>query len=97
MGVLLSLWPRHRPDGPILGSEVKETVESGPDGLLKNVSSDGSCGTWAPLTPLGRIGYPIDVAKAVLFLASDQSEFITGQTIFVDGGVSLKPHWPYEL
>jgi NAD(P)-dependent dehydrogenase (short-subunit alcohol dehydrogenase family) len=54
-------------------------------------------GTWAPLTPLGRIGYPIDIARAVLYFAGDQSEFVTGQTLFVDGGVSLKPHWPYEF
>jgi NAD(P)-dependent dehydrogenase (short-subunit alcohol dehydrogenase family) len=54
-------------------------------------------GTWAPLTPLGRIGLPIDIAKAVLFFASAQSEFVTGQTLFVDGGLTSRPHWPYEL
>jgi NAD(P)-dependent dehydrogenase (short-subunit alcohol dehydrogenase family) len=54
-------------------------------------------GTWAPLTPLGRIGYPIDIARAVLFFAGDQSEFVTGQTLYVDGGVGVRPHWPYEL
>jgi len=35
---------------------------------------------------LGRPGRPADVANAVLFLASDESSFITGQTIYVDGG-----------
>ncbi len=54
-------------------------------------------GTWAPLTPLGRIGMPLDIAKAVLFFAGDQSEFVTGQTLFVDGGVGAKPQWPYEF
>jgi NAD(P)-dependent dehydrogenase (short-subunit alcohol dehydrogenase family) len=54
-------------------------------------------GTWAPLTPLGRIGLPLDIAKAVLFFAGDQSEFVTGQTLFVDGGVGAKPQWPYEF
>ncbi len=54
-------------------------------------------GTWAPLTPLGRIGLPIDIAKAVLFFATAQSEFVTGQTLFVDGGITSRPHWPYEL
>lgn len=54
-------------------------------------------GTWAPLTPLGRIGLPEDIAKAVLFFASDQSEFVTGQTLGVDGGVLSKPQWPYEF
>ena len=54
-------------------------------------------GTWAPVTPLGRIGMPLDIARAVLFFAGDQSEFVTGQTLFVDGGVGAKPQWPYEF
>lgn len=37
-------------------------------------------------TPLGRQGTPEEVAKAILFLASDMSSFITGQNIVVDGG-----------
>src|SRR5579859_2344464 len=53
-------------------------------------------GTWARLTPVGRIGTPGDVAHAVAFLASDAAEFITGQTIWVDGGLFSKPSWPYE-
>jgi 3-oxoacyl-[acyl-carrier protein] reductase len=36
---------------------------------------------------LGRIGKPGEVAQAVLFLASEQSDYITGQTIVVDGGI----------
>ncbi|MDX2269417.1 MAG: SDR family oxidoreductase [Bryobacter sp.] len=54
-------------------------------------------GTWAPLTPLGRIGLPMDIAKAVLFFSGSQSEFVTGQTLYVDGGIGSRPHWPYEL
>lgn len=54
-------------------------------------------GTWAPVTPLGRIGMPMDIARAVLFFAGDQSTFVTGQTLFVDGGVGAKPQWPYEF
>jgi NAD(P)-dependent dehydrogenase (short-subunit alcohol dehydrogenase family) len=38
--------------------------------------------------PLGRIGRPEDVASAALFLASDQSAFITGIELFVDGGTN---------
>ncbi|MEU8275459.1 SDR family NAD(P)-dependent oxidoreductase [Microbispora bryophytorum] len=36
--------------------------------------------------PMGRVGRPDEVASAVLFLASDQSTFITGIELFVDGG-----------
>jgi NAD(P)-dependent dehydrogenase (short-subunit alcohol dehydrogenase family) len=53
-------------------------------------------GTWAPLTPLRRIGTPLDVAKVVAFLASDQAAFVSGQTIWVDGGLFSLPAWPYE-
>jgi NAD(P)-dependent dehydrogenase (short-subunit alcohol dehydrogenase family) len=37
-------------------------------------------------TPLGRIGRPEDIADAAWFLASDESAFVTGTTLVVDGG-----------
>jgi 3(or 17)beta-hydroxysteroid dehydrogenase len=37
--------------------------------------------------PLGRMGEPIDVAYAVLYLASDQSKFVTGTELIIDGGI----------
>ena len=39
--------------------------------------------------PLGRIGNPEDIAHMALFLASDKSGYITGQTIAVDGGIVM--------
>ena len=39
--------------------------------------------------PLGRLGRPDDIAGAVLFLASDDADFITGQTISVSGGLTM--------
>jgi NAD(P)-dependent dehydrogenase (short-subunit alcohol dehydrogenase family) len=53
-------------------------------------------GTWARLTPLGRVGTPQDVARAVVFFASPASGFVTGQTLWVDGGLFSQPAWPYE-
>ncbi len=45
--------------------------------------------TYKKAIPLGRMGDPEDVAKAVIFLSSDQSNYMTGQIITVDGGMTL--------
>jgi NAD(P)-dependent dehydrogenase (short-subunit alcohol dehydrogenase family) len=55
---------------------------------------DDYAGTWGAVTPLGRVGLPQDVARAVRFLAGDDSSFITGQTLWVDGGLFTQPPWP---
>lgn len=39
---------------------------------------------------MGRMGYPEDVAEAVLFLCSDRASYITGTALTVDGGFTLK-------
>jgi NAD(P)-dependent dehydrogenase (short-subunit alcohol dehydrogenase family) len=83
-------------------------VELGPHRITVNCVAPGAietertkteaadfAGTWADLTPLGRVGTPADVANAVVFLAGESSAFITGQTIWVDGGLFSKPAWPY--
>lgn len=41
------------------------------------------------LIPLGRVGEPLDIAKAVLFLASELSDYITGQSLEVNGGLYM--------
>jgi len=83
-------------------------AELGPDGITVNCVAPGAievertrleapdyAGTWAKLTPVGRVGTPADIARAVAFFAADASDFITGQTLGVDGGVFSKPAWPY--
>ena len=70
--------------------------ELGPYGITANVVSPGAVQTgWIPhelekeiaaTYPLRRIGKPEDIAKAVIFFASDQAEWITGQVLQVGGG-----------
>ena len=43
------------------------------------------------LIPYGRIGEPQDIAKAAVWLASDESDYVVGTTLFVDGGMTLFP------
>ncbi len=65
--------------GPIDTEGLREligSVEGGPD-RLKGMAS---------IIPLGRIGSSDEIAKAAVFLASDDSSFITGIELFVDGG-----------
>jgi glucose 1-dehydrogenase len=43
------------------------------------------------LIPYGRIGEPTDIARAAVWLASDDSDYVVGATLFVDGGMTLFP------
>jgi glucose 1-dehydrogenase len=43
------------------------------------------------LIPYGRIGEPEDVARAAVWLASDESDYVVGTTLFIDGGMTLYP------
>jgi glucose 1-dehydrogenase len=43
------------------------------------------------LIPYDRVGIPEDIAKAAVWLASDESDYVTGATLFVDGGMTLYP------
>jgi 3-oxoacyl-[acyl-carrier protein] reductase len=71
-------------------------TELGPYGITVNVISPGAVQTgWIPYElekeiaatyPLRRIGEPEDIAKAVIFFASNQAEWITGQVLHVGGG-----------
>jgi NAD(P)-dependent dehydrogenase (short-subunit alcohol dehydrogenase family) len=48
----------------------------------------GFIASQAAAIPLGRVGLPDEIAKAVLFLASDDSSFVNGIELFVDGGMA---------
>ncbi len=66
--------------GVIVSPQTLDPVNSlGPEGLKQ----------FAGHVPVGRNGDPIDIANAFLFLASERASYITGQTLVVDGGVTL--------
>jgi NAD(P)-dependent dehydrogenase (short-subunit alcohol dehydrogenase family) len=52
--------------------------------------------TWGNITPVGRVGTPADVGGAVVFLASKEASFVSGQTLWVDGALFTQPAWPYD-
>lgn len=79
-------------------------VELGPSGIRSNAVAPGLIETrfasalvgnddvmkrYLDRTPLGRIGQPDEIAGAILFLASDASSYITGQTFVIDGGFTV--------
>ncbi len=58
------------------------------DGMVGNSDRENVLQKLGRQVPLGRVGKPDDVAYAVLYLASDESQFVTGSEIRVDGGIS---------
>ena len=58
------------------------------DGLAGAADREDTIARLARQIPLGRIGHPDDVASAVLYLASDESSFVTGAELVLDGGIS---------
>jgi NAD(P)-dependent dehydrogenase (short-subunit alcohol dehydrogenase family) len=48
-------------------------------------------------TPLGRAGFPADIANAALWLASDESSFVTGHALVIDGGLTAGVQWSKRL
>lgn len=50
--------------------------------------------TWSKITPLRRVGTPHDIAGSILFFIGEAASFVTGQTLYVDGGVFSQAPWP---
>ena len=83
-------------------------VELGPFGIRVNCIAPGAiatartalespdyAGEWSPVTPLRRVGTPADLVGPLLFLISEAASFVTGQTLWVDGGAFSQANWPY--
>jgi len=58
------------------------------DGLVGRYGKEEAYAKLARQVPLGKIGEPDDIAYAILYLASDESKFVTGAELKVDGGIS---------
>ena len=72
----MNMQAEHRIDAPIMENlQQGETLAEMKDGFRKAV-------------PLGRMGDPEEIAKAVAFLASDEASYVSGIELYVDGGVA---------
>jgi 3-oxoacyl-[acyl-carrier protein] reductase len=71
--------------GPVATSRSESTLARSAAG-----QEPGHAGLQLTSTPVGRIGQPMDVARAVLFLADPAADFVTGQSIAVNGGTHMR-------
>jgi NAD(P)-dependent dehydrogenase (short-subunit alcohol dehydrogenase family) len=76
-----------RADASNLG-ELDRVYEPGLAGLVPREHKDSLFAQLAQVVPMGRLGDPEEIAKAVAFLASDDASFVNGAELFVDGGVA---------
>jgi len=85
--------------GGMRGLTLATAVEAAAEGVTCNAVAPGWIHTPSSLdqeleygsrTPIGRLGEPAEIAAAVAFLCTDEASYITGQTIVVDGGNSIR-------
>jgi NAD(P)-dependent dehydrogenase (short-subunit alcohol dehydrogenase family) len=87
----------------VIGFTMAAAVEHASNGIRINAIAPGSIETdmltrvakgdasgFASIVPMGRLGKPEEVAKAVVWLSSDEASFITGHTLVIDGGTMAR-------
>jgi glucose 1-dehydrogenase len=93
--------------GGINALTIQLAAELAPDRIRVNAFAPGATNVernladdphyvehWAPLIPLGRVAEPEDMVGPAVFLASDQSAYVTGQVLYVDGGWTVAGKYP---
>jgi NAD(P)-dependent dehydrogenase (short-subunit alcohol dehydrogenase family) len=80
------------PRGIRVNAIIPGTILTGMnEGILReHPDPDRQMAEWTAMHPIGRIGQPEEVATAVVYLASDESSFVTGTLLRVDGGMVVK-------
>ena len=71
------------------GITVNSVAPGFTDTPMTRSAPDEMFSAWSKLEPAGRAADPSEIAEAIVWLASDAARFVTGQTLFVDGGKSL--------
>lgn len=93
--------------GGINALTIQLAVELAPYGIRVNAFAPGATNVernladdpqyverWSPLIPLGRVAEPEDMVGPAVFLASDESAYVTGQLFYVDGGWTTAGRFP---
>lgn len=91
IGLMRGLAAEVAPDGVRVNAVSPGYVRTAQ--LLSEEHSLGPAGVEeaARRVPLGRVGEPDDIAQVILFLASEQARYVTGQVVVVDGGLAISP------
>jgi NAD(P)-dependent dehydrogenase (short-subunit alcohol dehydrogenase family) len=82
----------YAPMGIRINAVVPGTIMTEMNERIMRDSDDGAAviAGWTSMHPVGRVGQPEEVAAAIVFLASDEASFITGELLRVDGGMVVK-------